>query len=353
MRLIFQLFLILNCGVLLAQKSTLVAPKTYVAQQTSKGIKIDGKAKERAWKKAKWTSDFIDIEGVENPSYQTRVKMIWDQEFLYFYAEMEEPHVWANLKQRDTVIFYNNDFEIFIDPDGDTFNYMEFEMNALNTIWDLYLTKPYREGGKVLDNWDIKGIKTAVAINGTLNDATDVDKGWSVEIAMPWEALKEAGNNQIPENDFWRINFSRVNWDFELNDNKYQRKKDASGAFLPEYNWVWSPQWVINMHEPEWWAYVFFASEENQEFEIPSDEKIKWEMYRVYRQQKKHFNENGRWMEATSASIPKSIYVDGVEVKLKLENHSEGWNLKVESPFTEKLLMIKEDGEFTSKNKQN
>src|SRR5690554_1640714 len=106
------------------------APKSYIAYKTIDVIDVDGKADEVSWQKAPFTSDFIDIEGVVKPKYQTNVKMLYDQDYMYFYAKMEEPHVWGTLKQRDTVIFYDNDFEIFIDPDGDTHNYMEFEMNA-------------------------------------------------------------------------------------------------------------------------------------------------------------------------------------------------------------------------------
>ena len=118
--------------------------------------------------------------------------MLWDEDYLYFYAELEEPHVWAKLKERDTVIFYDNDFEIFIDPDGDTHSYYEYEVNAFNTVWDLMLTRPYRDQGQAIDNWNINGLKSAVHIEGTLNDPSDKDKYWAIEVAMPWTTLEEA-----------------------------------------------------------------------------------------------------------------------------------------------------------------
>ena len=67
--------------------------------------------------------------------------MVWDDKYLYFAAEIEEPHVWGTLTQHDSVIFRDNDFEVFIDPNGDTHEYYEFEMNALNTGWDLFLAQ--------------------------------------------------------------------------------------------------------------------------------------------------------------------------------------------------------------------
>ncbi len=325
-------------------------PRTYIAHKTSEKIIVDGKAEEIAWEKAPESQDFIDIEGVKIPTYQTNMKMLWDEEYLYFYAKMEEPHIWATLKQRDTVIFYNNDFEIFIDPDGDTHNYYEFEMNALNTVWDLFIVKPYREPAPVVDGWDIQGLQSEVYIEGTLNDASDKDKFWSVEVAIPWEVLKEANtHNEIPKNEFWRINFSRVNWDFDLKDGKYSRAKNEKGEYKHEYNWVWSSQGVINMHEPEHWGYVYFSEKtpgENEEFIIPDDEKIKWELYRLYRAQKVYKNENGEWAKELSAIDGENLEVESKKIQVKMKLNQAGWNIWVESPFSGDILLIKEDGDF-------
>ena len=64
---------------------------------------IDG-----AWDKAEWSQDFIDIRGTEYPAprYKTKVKMLYDNEFLYFAAELEEPHVWTTITEKNTVIVY-------------------------------------------------------------------------------------------------------------------------------------------------------------------------------------------------------------------------------------------------------
>lgn len=311
-------------------------PKAYVAPFANNPLNIDGEM-DALWKEVAWTEWFLDIEGAEKPKYDTRVKMAWDSTYLYFYAELEEPHVWADISARDAIIFYNNDFEIFIDPDGDTHNYMEFEMNALNTVWDLFLTKPYRNGPRIIDNWDIKGLKTAVKINGTLNDPSDVDQGWTVEIAMPWSALLEAVSGTIPVDRYWRINFSRVNWDYELIDGKYARKRDGQGKYLPEYNWVWSPQGVINMHEPEHWGFVYF-SREVKSFNPPYDELLREKLYETYRS----IHERKQTMTDTDYFAFSFL---GVNVAAHFESHSTGWNLWVESPETGKRIVIKDDGQ--------
>ncbi len=328
------------------------APRQYVAFKAIDEIQVDGMDNEDSWKKADWSDTFVDIEGKREPVYKTQMKMVWNGEYLYFFGKMEEPHVWGTLKKRDTVIFYNNDFEIFIDPDGDTHNYMEFEMNALNTVWDLFLTKPYRNHGKVLDSWDIQGVRTAVHIDGTLNDPNDKDVGWSVEIAIPWKVLEEANSHDgIPLKEFWRFGFSRVNWEFEVVDGRYVRKKDAKGDYLPEYNWVWSPQWVINMHEPEKWGYVYFSEKEvgtKDVFSIPGDEHIKWHLYGLYRDLIKGGEQEVAWEKSDGQVFSVSRKILGKKTALVLEHQKDGFVLWAKSPFTGKTLIVGDDSKFSS-----
>lgn len=318
-------------------------PKTHVAYKAIDILEIDGKDTEASWQNASWSDSYIDIEGEKKPTYDTKMKMIWDESYLYVFAKMEEPHVWGALKERDTIIFYNNDFEIFIDPDGDTHNYYEFEMNTLNTVWDLFLSKPYRNGAEILGGWDFKGLKSAVSIQGTLNNSNDVDKGWQVEIAIPWSFKTHPGAKTIvPTNEYWRMNFSRVNWDFDLENGKYGRAKDIkTGKYKPEYNWVWSPQGVINMHEPEHWGYVYFSEKkvgETDSFEIPKDEHIKWYLYELFRKQLKSD-------QILSTDLTPKIILNET-ISPKLETHSFGWTIWVKSPFTNQILSITKDGKF-------
>jgi hypothetical protein len=231
---------------------------------------------------------FTDIEGELKPAplFDTKMKMLWDDRNLYIAAELTEPHIRASLRQRDTVIYYDNDFEVFIDPDGDTHGYYEFEMNAYNTVWDLLLTAPYRDFGQVIDAWDIKGLQSAVKVYGTINDPSDLDEKWTVELAFPFDVLKEWGNIPV-EGTEWRVNFSRVNWRTTVENGKYVRERDAvTGKPLPEFNWLWTPQGLINVHYPEMWGFLrFSASQEagpESEFTMNPDEKVKWELRRLY-----------------------------------------------------------------------
>jgi len=273
-----------------------VPPRGYVCHRAPAPLEIDGDLDKPAWRAAPWTEDFTDIQGDARPAprFRTRAKMLWDDRYLYIGAELEEPHVWATLTEHDSVIYHDNDFEVFIDPDGDNHDYYEIEMNALNTTWDLRLPKPYRDGGPAIDAWEAEGMRTAVRVHGTLNDPRDIDEGWTVEIAIPWAALGEYARCPAPPRpgDRWRINFSRVEWRVDIVDGAYRKVEG-----LPEDNWVWSPQGVIDMHRPETWGYVQFSDAEPgaEAFRRDPSEAARVLLMRVYHAQQAHRERHGRW----------------------------------------------------------
>ena len=185
--------------------------------------------------------------------------MLWDDDYLYIAAEIQEPHVWATLTKQDGSFSRTTTSRCSWIPRARSQPYHEFEMNALNTTWDLPLNKPYMDGGK--DPQHRRPAQTAVHVNGTMNDPTDTDRGWTVEIAFPWKGLKRyAGNQPIPPKDGnqWRMGFSRVEWIVDIIDKKYRK---VPKEMRPEDNWVWSPQGVVDMHRPERWGYVQFSTQ--------------------------------------------------------------------------------------------
>lgn len=271
-------------------------PPIYFCRRTSEKPVLDGNLDKPFWKDAPWTADFADIEGDcrPTPRFRTRAKMLWDGNTVYFGAELMGDEIWGHVTEHDDVIFRDNDFEIFIDPDSDTQCYCEFEMNALNTTWDLLLTKPYRDGGKPLNSLEIKGLRTAVKIDGTLNDPSAHNVKWSVEVAIPAETLLECcgQGSQLQPGDFWRVGFSRVQWKVDVKDGQYVKRVGADGNPLPEDNWVWAPTGIINMHYPELWGFVFFCND-TEEYAIPEVEQLKWELRRMYYAQHACFDETG------------------------------------------------------------
>ncbi len=271
-------------------------PPGYVCYRATEPIVIDGKLDDEAWAAAPWCDSFVDIMGSTKPKprFKTRMKMLWDDENLYIAAELEEPHVWATLTKHDSMIFQDNAFEVFINPDGNNHNYAELELNALNTTWDLFLTKPYRDRGKALSAWEILGLKTAVHIDGTINDPSDKDRGWTLEIVWPWKGLKEIANVPVPprDNDRWRMNFSRMEWQMKIADGKYQKIGKE-----PDDIWVWSPQGVFDIHRPENWGYVQFSKGEPGKVAYKPDPSASTRklLHEVYYAERRYRDTNSRY----------------------------------------------------------
>lgn len=254
----------------------------YTCYRASGPIRVDGALDEPAWKSAPRSTPFVDIVTGEPAWFDTRVAMLWDDRCLYFGFTVEEPDVWGTLTERDSKIYLDNDVEVFIAGKD---AYYEFEINALNTIYEVFWIwkdafgpgSPYAGrpdfdpqtrrtavlsgvGGHVhprgerwgfLD-WDFPGLQHAVNIDGTLNRRDDVDRGWTVELAFPWEGLRPlADGRSLPprEGDVWRIDCSR----FQQVDREGKRLRRSAG-------WTWNRHGHYDSHIPETFTYVHFST---------------------------------------------------------------------------------------------
>lgn len=277
------------------------SPARYICFKSGGSITIDGKLDEVQWSLAEWSTNFVDIRGRSKPAprFRTSVKMLWDNRYFYIAAELEETDVWGTLTNRDDTLYKENNFEVFIDPDGDTGNYCELEINALNTIWDLLLIKPYRDMKKPsISGWDIKGLKSGVAVFGTLNTPWDKDSCWTVEIAFPWKAFKELTDVAIPprDGDQWRVNFSRVECQIEKKGDALKKRVNSVTNKSMQNFWVWSPQGIVNMHYPEMWGYVQFSTEmaggNPVDFMEKNEEQAKWFLRQIYYKERIYYQKH-------------------------------------------------------------
>ena len=237
----FTMKRLLICLLVLSALSAGAQP-VYDCQRAAGNIRIDGRVTDSEWAGAEACPEFRDIrgEGYAAPKYLTTMRMLWDDENLYVSAVLEEPDVRAKVARRDDIVYHDNDFEVFLNPYGDEKLYYELEINALGTVMDLLMEKPYSQGGTYMMTWDFPGLETAVRVDGTLNRSGDTDRGWSVEIKIPFAALSRGGEDPL-KCKVWRANFSRVEW-----------------LTRPEENWVWAPTGVVDIHHPLRWGYLRF-----------------------------------------------------------------------------------------------
>jgi len=198
---------------------------SYTCCRVHEPIEINGDLSKAVWQSCEQTSRFVDVVDGAPALYDSRAALLYDDENLYVAFWCEEPFVRAKLTERDSLVFSENDIEVFIDG-GET--YYEFQLNALNTIYEVfYIWKDaYQRGGKydipafdllkaqtfggnhdrknetfwhgshprglryIYRDWDFPGIKTAVQVDGEINNDDKPSKGWTAEIAFPWAGMK-------------------------------------------------------------------------------------------------------------------------------------------------------------------
>ena len=261
----------------------------YTARRATGPITVDGVLDEPDWQKAEKSPRFVDMATGEPAIFGTRAAAVWDDQNLYIAFWVEEPFVEAKLTEKNSLIFNENDAEVFIDG-GDS--YYEFETNARGTTYQMFYIwrDAYRKGGKfdvaefdpVQTNalvfggdydrqaptfwkgtnprglrwayfgWQFPGIKSATHVDGTLNDNSDVDKGWTVELAFPWQGARWlAGGRSLPpkQGEVWKIFLGR----FEL-------LHVAGKEVEPHPGWAVNKHGVYDTHLPECWTAVEFSS---------------------------------------------------------------------------------------------
>ena len=257
----------------------------YVARRAAGPMTIDGRLDEPSWQKAEKSPRFVDMVTGAPGFYDTRAAVLWDDQYLYVGMWLEEPYVEAHQTKTGSLIWLENDAEVFIDG-GDA--YSEFEINALGTTYQVFFIwqDAYKKGGPfdvpefdvmkhhaltfsggydraekyfwtgihprglrwaVLD-WGYPGLRHAVHVDGKINDHSAPDKGWTVELAFPWKDMKPlaAGRSLPPhDGDVWRIFFGR----FEL-------LKPGGVELNPHPAWVMSRHAVYDTHIPECFPYI-------------------------------------------------------------------------------------------------
>lgn len=324
-------------------------PPQYICYRTSETITIDGRADEAAWQKLPWNINFVDILGYHfpKPDYLTRGKMLWDHEYVFIAAEMQEPHLRALLS--DGRLDDENSFVVMIDVDGDTHQYQEMTVNTNGTARIQTISKPH--GSTEL--WS-KGKSSQIGImvhcEGTLNDPTDEDNYWSLEAAFPISLLTEGADSFIPRNGVqWRVNFARTYWNALVVDGYYKKEINSeSGTFYPSENWVWSPMGHFDLHMPELWSFVQFsemeAGLERDKFVYNNDEDVKWELRNIYYAQQRYFETNGRYAKRLGQLKEVGFVPDALRFKSHVEGDESAYVAKAQSPDKKSVWKLNQEG---------
>ncbi|BFZ07100.1 hypothetical protein BsWGS_10139 [Bradybaena similaris] len=235
-------------------------PRTYVVYKLNgETVDLDGRLEEKAWTSVAWSEAFVDIQGrgIDKPRLETKVKLRYDDNFLFVGVLLEEPDVWANVTLHDGTVYQDNSFQLLVDTRQSNVNYKEITVNARGTVSDLMMTKSYVDGGEPLTFWESE-VMSEVFVKGTLNNPKRKDEYWTIEVAIPFTSLYQGSgatiNRTAPENgETWRANFIRAEWPVKNEGKYYEKQTDASTDW-----WVWQAPEVVNVHLPERWGLIQF-----------------------------------------------------------------------------------------------
>jgi hypothetical protein len=233
--------IIISCNQNEIKKRTL---PEITASFTEEVITIDGSLIESVWKYTEPVALRDNKTGsrVSDSTCQTQVETAYDSTYLYISFLCHDQDIWGTFTDRDQHLWTEEAVEVFIDTDTVLNTYVEIEVSPMNVLFDSYIVDPVIIDIEATKKFDLAGISTAVSVNGTVNEASDQDTKWSVEIAIPLKELVEEQEKIIPGKTVWRINFYRI-----------ERKRTGEST-----GYAWSPTGA-RFHKPAAFGILSFG----------------------------------------------------------------------------------------------
>lgn len=180
-------------------------------RRAAEPITIDGTIDEPAWEKAQVLQDFSAFWEKRKAKTATRVRLLWDNAYLYFAADMEDSDLYADVKEHNGMTWTNDVFELFFKPAAAAGQYYEFQVTPLNTQLELFFPSRGSGGYPRAKAQGRLGLESAVKLQGTLNNWQDQDTGWTVEGRIPWSAFGKTGGRPRP-GESWRFALCRYDY---------------------------------------------------------------------------------------------------------------------------------------------
>ncbi|HZT80412.1 MAG TPA: carbohydrate-binding family 9-like protein [Gemmataceae bacterium] len=194
-------------------------PTAFECRWADRPITLDGKADEEAWKHAQVIDQFyLPWLGrkARKARTATKARLLWDREYLYFFADLEDADLYADIKEHDGMIWENDVFELFFKPADDKPGYYEFQVNPAGAVLDMFLPRRGAGGYRRFKGDGEFHVEAKVHLRGTLNRWQDRDEGWSVEGRIPWKDFLRTGGRPQP-GESWKFALCRYDYsvDFE------------------------------------------------------------------------------------------------------------------------------------------
>lgn len=201
---------------------------TYVCRRAIDAIAVDGKLDEESWRRAEGTRRFV-FPWPEQPGdkQKTTVQLLWDDAALYLGYTCRDADLTAVHTDRDDPTYEDDCVEVFLNPAPDrTEFYYGFEMNCRGVMYDYFMCWPLC----ILNHFDCKGWQLATRLDGTLNDSTDTDRGWTLEVKIPFANFAGLRKDPPQPGERWRMQMNR--WDGK--DKRALSEWTPSGKDVPD-----------------------------------------------------------------------------------------------------------------------
>lgn len=164
----------------------------YYANKTTESIKVDGIMDEKSWKNVEGrTLDYFHKLKQPNDKQKTTFRMLWDEKSLYLFYECEDKYLTASEKNRDGMPYLDDCAEIFVIPVPNSAGmHFCFEINIYEAKNDVVYINDFYEGNDTVVKTFNPEYQVKVTTNGTINNNSDIDIGWTMELAIPLEAFR-------------------------------------------------------------------------------------------------------------------------------------------------------------------
>ena len=179
----------------------------YVVHRAQGDILVDGILSEASWDRAERAGPFVRSLDGKPCSAATEARLLWNDENLYVAFLAEDPNVAGEFFKDDEKLYTSNVVEIFLNPSGDSSHYDEIEVAPTNALFDASFSGGPRKGMDL--SWSSHAVH-AVHVDGTLHDPRDVDRGWTVELAIPFASLTGMPRARPQRGDRWKFNLYRL-----------------------------------------------------------------------------------------------------------------------------------------------
>jgi cellulose/xylan binding protein with CBM9 domain len=179
----------------------------YVVHRAAGPLQIDGALAEPAWDKAAVAGPFVRSLDGKAATAATQARLLWDDDNLYVAFQSEDANVSGTFFKDDEPLYTSNVVEIFLNPSADSSRYDEIEVAPTNALFDASFSGGPRQGMNL--SWSSQA-RHAVHVDGTLNDPRDVDRGWTVELAIPFASLTGMDKPRPARGDRWKFNLYRL-----------------------------------------------------------------------------------------------------------------------------------------------